>query len=718
MLFDGAAVVTVESTASTTGSTTASTPDATTQSTTADNTIVDVSKTTSTDIPLSNAEPIKTTSIGTTSSSVIDAQLVSADNTVAQTDASTTDNSIGTNTVATTGLNTGVTGTVTSTETTKIEVSTENSTNTVDLQSPTVAESIALIDPKVGGYLRELPGATEILFIDSAVQGKDLLALGARTNVEISVLGSGQNVWEQMTEVLSQRQDVQAVHIVSHGDDGDLILGGVHYTAQALRFESAYLESWKSYLTDSADILVYGCDIGADSSGQLLINTLSSITQTDVAASTDTTGSASLGGDWVLETSTGVIESAIFASETALVQYDFVLAAPVNTVPNTSVTPLIIAPNTDLAFTGGNAISIADADNNLTSAQITVLNGTVTATGVATITGSGTASLNIAGSLSDINSALATLVYRSTSTYHGTETLTLVSTDSTSISVTSTVAISVDAVLPTLSIASTKTVLENAVASQLTSIATVTDTDSTHFSGGEVVVSGLDSADVLSIATTGSSSGSIRHDGSNLQLSNGTSWTTIGTVAGGVGATMRITFASTLVDKTVAENVIKAITFYNNSDSPTASRTLSMTFIDGDGGPSTAQNISVTVTPVNDAPVVVLDGAKTVIENAAASLLSPTATITDVDSTNFNGGILQVGGLVLGDVVSIATGTTNTNGAIRLNGTAVELGDGSAWISIGTAAGGSGSSAFTVTFNSSGLVTPTIAENVLRAITF
>ena len=46
-----------------------------------------------------------------------------------------------------------------------------------------------------------------------------------------------------------------------------------------------------------------------DSVGKSLVDTIHSLTGADVAASTDATGAASLGGNWTLEYSTGAIKA-------------------------------------------------------------------------------------------------------------------------------------------------------------------------------------------------------------------------------------------------------------------------------------------------------------------------------------------------------------------------------------------------------------------------
>ena len=158
------------------------------------------------------------------------------------------------------------------------------------------------------GVVRGVADAQEILFIDSAVADKATLISGAREGVEIVILDAVGDPWQQMTDVITQHQNLRAIHLVSHGSEGDIILAGKAYGADSLLAESVYLSQWQSHLTQDADILLYGCSIAAGSDGQLLIDTLARMTQADVASSVDVTGAAALGGDWVLEYQSGPIE--------------------------------------------------------------------------------------------------------------------------------------------------------------------------------------------------------------------------------------------------------------------------------------------------------------------------------------------------------------------------------------------------------------------------
>ena len=66
----------------------------------------------------------------------------------------------------------------------------------------------------------------------------------------------------------------------------------------ALEAHVADLAIIKSAMSESGDILVYGCDVSAGNKGQVFVAALAQATGADVAASIDDTGSAARGGNW------------------------------------------------------------------------------------------------------------------------------------------------------------------------------------------------------------------------------------------------------------------------------------------------------------------------------------------------------------------------------------------------------------------------------------
>ncbi|HRA87557.1 MAG TPA: DUF4347 domain-containing protein, partial [Planctomycetaceae bacterium] len=74
--------------------------------------------------------------------------------------------------------------------------------------------------------------------------------------------------------------------------------------------------AWQHNLTANADLLIYGCDVAATPEGRDFVASLANLTEADVAASADTTGSTEFGGNWDLEFSTGQLETpAVFTAD-------------------------------------------------------------------------------------------------------------------------------------------------------------------------------------------------------------------------------------------------------------------------------------------------------------------------------------------------------------------------------------------------------------------
>ncbi|EJN03643.1 Ig-like domain-containing protein [Phyllobacterium sp. YR531] len=159
----------------------------------------------------------------------------------------------------------------------------------------------------------EAPKAAEpvqVVFIDSSVTDyKDLLK-DIKGDYKTVILNSSTDGVEQMAQVLKGMDNVSAVHILSHGNQGVLNLGMGTLTEQTMSGRySDELQSIRGSLTDDADILIYGCNFAEGESGARAATLMSNLTGADVAASTDITGSSRHGGDWTLEYRAGVIDT-------------------------------------------------------------------------------------------------------------------------------------------------------------------------------------------------------------------------------------------------------------------------------------------------------------------------------------------------------------------------------------------------------------------------
>ncbi|WP_169802299.1 DUF4347 domain-containing protein [Hydrogenophaga flava] len=151
------------------------------------------------------------------------------------------------------------------------------------------------------------PGRNEVVFVDGRVSDPGAFAADGR---EVVVLSSGQDGLTQIANALAGRTGVDAIHIVSHGSDGQLLLGSSAITAETIQTSQlTSLQLIGQALSADGDILIYACDYAAGADGLAAMDLIADITSADVAASIDATGHESLGGDWTLEQSTGEIEA-------------------------------------------------------------------------------------------------------------------------------------------------------------------------------------------------------------------------------------------------------------------------------------------------------------------------------------------------------------------------------------------------------------------------
>ncbi|MEN9538945.1 MAG: hypothetical protein RLZZ126_1180 [Pseudomonadota bacterium] len=215
----------------------------------------------------------------------------------------------------------------------------------------------------------------EVVFVDSALADllPHVLAKDGRLVVLIDGASDGLG---QMTSVLNGLRDVSTVHIFSHGSEGSLQLGGASLNVASLgAAQTASLVSWGQALTESADILVYGCNFGAGAQGAAGSALLAELTGADVASSTDLTGSRLLGADWELERRIGDIEADDVLDDSAQDAYSRLLVN-IDIIANTN--PVITA--------GPNAVLAGTVLNPIASPPGSVVGSTAVYQNVATVT--------------------------------------------------------------------------------------------------------------------------------------------------------------------------------------------------------------------------------------------------------------------------------------------------------------------------------------------
>ena len=140
-----------------------------------------------------------------------------------------------------------------------------------------------------------------------------------------------------------------------------------------------------------------------------------------------------------------------------------------------------------------------------------------------------------------------------------------------------------------------KSLPENSAPQLLDNSVTITDSDSPNFFEGSIRVTGLLAGDILTISSsTVAAYGAIRKSGLEVQWSDGNSWQKMGSISGGAGADLVITFTTVSATRAIVETIVESLLI--SSTSAVTSRTLTITLDDGDGGVAVGSTIVVTIT--------------------------------------------------------------------------------------------------------------------------
>lgn len=149
---------------------------------------------------------------------------------------------------------------------------------------------------------------SEMLFIDQSLPDAEALRdmlLHANPTLDVTWLDAQRDGIAQISNALAGRTDIGAIHLITHGADGQLALGSTTLDSATLAAHANAIAAWGNALSDDADLLLYGCDVAGSPVGLAFLAELAALTGADVAASDDATGA---GGDWTLERHVGTIE--------------------------------------------------------------------------------------------------------------------------------------------------------------------------------------------------------------------------------------------------------------------------------------------------------------------------------------------------------------------------------------------------------------------------
>ncbi|MBW4466169.1 MAG: DUF4347 domain-containing protein [Pegethrix bostrychoides GSE-TBD4-15B] len=203
-----------------------------------------------------------------------------------------------------------------------------------------------------------------LVVFDANIPDLHTLVAGMVAGAELRVLDPNRDGIAQITQFLVA-QPAAALHIVSHGRPGSLQLGKTRLSSANLADYAGLLRLWSS-----AEILLYGCEVGQGETGRNFIAQLSELTGASVAASETVTGNAALGGDWDLQVCTGKGETKLAFATSALAAYSGSLPAG-DPVVTPGVTDPSYSENAAPTLLDS-AITVADDSSDFNSGSLTV----------------------------------------------------------------------------------------------------------------------------------------------------------------------------------------------------------------------------------------------------------------------------------------------------------------------------------------------------------
>ncbi|MFO0385033.1 MAG: DUF4347 domain-containing protein, partial [Pirellula sp.] len=202
-------------------------------------------------------------------------------------------------------------------------------------------DSQVLLTPTVG--LRDSIDRFEVVFVDEGLddyesllndlsnrEGKGIQTLVFRIQADVDGL-------DQINSQLSTLSaPIDAIHFLGHGTDRAFKLGSTWYDYAEVVARQSEFSAWSGLLAAEGDILFYACELARTPVGVSILELIGDYTSADVAASTNATGWAGLGGDWELEYADGDLETTIIASQSLQAEWGGLMATFVVTNTNDS----------------------------------------------------------------------------------------------------------------------------------------------------------------------------------------------------------------------------------------------------------------------------------------------------------------------------------------------------------------------------------------------
>ena len=165
-----------------------------------------------------------------------------------------------------------------------------------------------------------------IVFIDASIETPMQLAAGVALDAKVLILSPAEDGVEQITQAIATHSDISEIYIVSHGSPGEIRLGNAQLGLKTLSFYADSLSQWAATKL-LKNLYLYGCNVAAGDAGAEFLAKLRSLTQANIAASTQIVGAANQGGTWELDTAIGAVPHRDLLTAEAIATYPGILNA-------------------------------------------------------------------------------------------------------------------------------------------------------------------------------------------------------------------------------------------------------------------------------------------------------------------------------------------------------------------------------------------------------
>lgn len=139
----------------------------------------------------------------------------------------------------------------------------------------------------------------ELVFIDESLVELDVL-LKSISNKTIFLLNHKTPLLSQMAQKLKDNKDIKAIHIITHGNSGELLLGDYVVSTTTLPLYSKEILTISDTMLEDGEIFLYGCEVAYGKKGEEFVTAFADYTNKKVAASSHKVGHQDLGGSWDL----------------------------------------------------------------------------------------------------------------------------------------------------------------------------------------------------------------------------------------------------------------------------------------------------------------------------------------------------------------------------------------------------------------------------------